>query len=96
MLGKKTLLVIVAFALVAMLGITAVGASDHWRVYSYPADIHIEGTITLENVETEFTTNLEVSEDFAALVPIYVNPGTYDAGFIGRAVLIRHRFDNAE
>lgn len=86
MRSKKTLSAIVAFAFVAMLGIAAVGASERWRVYSYPADIHVEGIITLENVETEFTTDLEVSEDFAALVPIYVNPGTYDAGFIGRAV----------
>jgi hypothetical protein len=83
---KKTLFVIVAFALIAMFAITIVGASSHWRVYSYPADIHVEGTMTLENVETELSTDVDVKEDFAALVPIYVNPGTYDAGFIGRAI----------
>lgn len=88
MRNKKTLVGIVALALAAMLTITTVGASDsaRWRFYSYPADIHVEGTITLENIETDFTDDLEVNEDFTALVPIFVNPGTYDAGFIGRAI----------
>jgi len=83
---KKVLVAIVACALVALLAIATVSASNHWRVFSYPADIHVEGTITLENLETEFTTDLPVNEDFSALVPIYVNPGTYKVGFIGKAV----------
>jgi len=86
MRSKKTLVATVACALVAILAIATVSASNQWRVFSYPADIHVEGTITLENLETEFTTGLAVNEDFAALVPIYVNPGTYDVGFIGKAV----------
>lgn len=84
MRNKKILVGIVALTLAAMLA--TVSASKHSTMYSYPADIHVEGTITLENVETEFATDLDVNEDFAALVPIFVNPGTYEAGFIGRAV----------
>ena len=84
---KKVLVAIVACALVAMLAMATVSASNHWRVFSYPADIHVEGTITLENVEGTITTDLDVEEDFSALVPIYVHPGTYNVGFIGKAVV---------
>ena len=85
MRNKKALVGIVALVLAALLVVTPVGAFQH-RFYSYPADIHIEGTITLENLETDSVTDIKVFEDFAALVPIFVNPGTYDAGFIGKAV----------
>jgi hypothetical protein len=88
MRNNKTLVGIIALALAAMLITTTVGASEtvRWRFYSYPADIHVEGTITLENIETDFTTDLSVSEDFTALVPMFVEPGTYEAGFIGKAI----------
>jgi len=84
---KKVLVAIVACTLVAMLAIATVSASTGWRVYSYPADIHVEGTITLDKVETESTTDLPINEDFSALVPMFVNPGTYDVGFFGKAVV---------
>ena len=86
--SKKTLIGIVALVLAAMLAVATVSASEiaRWRFYTYPADIHVEGTITLENIETDSTDDIEVNEDFVALVPIYVNPETYVAGFIGRAV----------
>jgi hypothetical protein len=88
MCNKKTLFGIVALVLAAMLTLTTVSASEtaRWRLYSYPAHIHVEGTITLEDIETDFTDDIEINETFAALVPIYVNPGTYHVGFIGKAV----------
>lgn len=86
MSDKKTLVGIVAFALAALLAVTTVSASTQLRFFSYPADIEIEGTITLENIETDFETTLDVDTNFTAFVPLFIKPGTYDGGFLGRAV----------
>jgi len=84
---KKTFVGIIAFALAALLAVTSVSASEHLKFYSYPAGIHVEGTITLKNIETEYTIELDVNENLTALVPIFINPGTYDGvGFLGRAI----------
>lgn len=88
MRNKKTFVGIIALVLAAMLAVATVCASERarWRFYSYPADIHVEGTITLQDIETDSAIELEVTEDFTALVPMFIDPGTYEAGFLGKAV----------
>jgi len=84
---SKRKLAIIVFALTALLGIASVNALPMF--HSYPADIQLDGTLTLKSITTDFESEeIHIITNFTALVPFFINPGVYEAiNFTGRAIV---------
>jgi len=90
MIKRRKLALMITFALTALLAVTSVQALPRFDLHSYPAEIQLLGTMTLKEITTDSATNseipLDIDTNFTALVPFYINPGDYEAYFLGIAV----------
>ena len=79
----------IATLIILALTITlAYPASALQMPFSYPAEIHAEGTMKLKEIATNMEWNLTVNTNFTALVPLFINPGSYDdVEFLGKGVV---------